>query len=298
VLIVAVCVSGFWYARDAAVWGNPIYPSGITLFGVRVWRGVDWVERAVGRVSVGQLTGNLRDLGWDRMWDRLPIRSGQTEYGTGFGPMAAGLGVAAAVGLWLTQRGGRRGRWAVLWTAGTLVVLCASTSGDAFTGRFFMFLPLCAAVFVAMLGPTLPRGVPRGLWTAMLGVSVAMSGWTSLTLAAPAQVWRAWWSGTEVRVEPLLSAQQAALLTDARRAPPGAPLVVYIVAEAEPLALLHGPNLRRQLIYIHHVPTAADLRRWHRAGATRVLSDVGPRGAASLRKAGLVPCGGMLYAIP
>jgi hypothetical protein len=295
-LLLALLLGGFWYARNAVAWHNPLYPSGLRLGSFHPLAGQPIIEQNAGHVSLAQLKMNLADLLWEKMWDRHDFVSGQTENGAGFGAPAAALGLAAAVGLAFLRPTARP---AIAVLLATTLLLCACVHPDIFIGRFFMFLPLAAVVFIALISPRIAPGIPRALWAMMLAAAVTVAWADGLYHAAPAWVWHSGIGG--LKPKDALPTQDAATLGAAAAVPAGEPLVL-LGSQAFAPALLHGPHLERVLIHHPGPVDALDVEAWRSRGVRWLMTD--PPGSDRvptekwLTTAGLIRRGERVYEIP
>lgn len=131
-----------WYARNAVVWGNPIYPAG----SADLTFGDKSLLRHPGP-GVGKLTQNLKDLD-DRLLDRRRGIDGMltTLAGWGVGVIAFGL-----VGLLAALRTSKEWRAIAACFGLSLLSVLALAENDNWVLRFVLFFPAILAVAAARL---------------------------------------------------------------------------------------------------------------------------------------------------
>lgn len=312
-LLVAVITGGYWYGRNVAVTGNPFYPQAVFVGERKVLAGHDYIDQSGGRLSVSNMTANLFDLFYEKAWDVHRIESGQTERGTGFGPIGSALGLTGLLGLLLFVP---KARPTVLALGLMTCLLAAGVHRDVWNGRFFGFLALAGTAGVALIYGRLGPEIARSLWGLMIASAMLFGVWYGVTLTVPGlggemgsrgMVWD-YWQEEGVQAAPLgvtLPLHPSTYLAGAvKEIPAGSTIaLVYPRGIKGPAALMHGEDLSRRLIYLHdQLPTLQMLIDWYRSGVGYVVvMETGPvalRYDAELVGMGLVPVGPSVYRMP
>ena len=141
--IAALLVGGFWYARNAWLFANPLYPAGS--------KGVLETD---GRVTVrlgaspSGLWHNITDLVENRIGDREAAYSALSRRVSGWGALSYACGLPALFVLLPTDR--RLRRFAAAWVVSLLSVLLLVIFDDWYI-RFTFFFPALLVLAVARL---------------------------------------------------------------------------------------------------------------------------------------------------
>ena len=150
-------LGAYWYLRNWALYGNPIYPG--------TSRGFiqDQLVQQVGP-NLYSLKESLRRLIDSRIYDSLSGYNAQCELAANWGPAVFAAGLP---GLLLGLREGARFRILALGISVSAVAVLLLVLSDAWFTRFVLFVPALLCVSAARLGVSL-RGVSLVL-AALLG---------------------------------------------------------------------------------------------------------------------------------
>jgi len=300
-LMLGLLLGGFWYVRNAIVFGNPFYPTDFVLFG-HLLAGDGSGAGQQGTFSLDSLSASLSALWNTKLYDLAGPYLPDVNNMTGWGWFTFTCGPPALV-LALLRRSEMR--WVTAAFALSLVSLLGWVSTDAFNMRFTLWFPALAAVsFAVMLAELRLRAVRL----AFIALAVLCSTLNYLGTLNPGvislQDWRA------MLQLPAAQRSAAALLASSHRVgpsfrdalaavPPGEPLG-YAMRDNSVIYLLYGADLSRRLIY---VPVRGDERitgamaqrglrylfAWRPGDAQRTAID------AALKLGRLTPVGEGLY---
>ncbi|MHC4993580.1 MAG: hypothetical protein ACYTGQ_00860 [Planctomycetota bacterium] len=311
-LILATLTGSYWYARNTVETGNPFYPQAVFVGGEKVLEGHDYLDNSGGGFSLKNLRTNMFDLFYEKVWDSYRISTGQTERGSGFGPIGSALGLSALLGLLLFVR---EARPVVIALALMTLLLAAGVNRDPWNGRFFAFVALAGAAAIVLLWVRIGPEIARMLWGLMAATAWGFGVWYALGLTVPGfpggisrgQVW-GYWFERGVGPTPLavtLPMHPTTYLAGAvKDVPRGATIaLVYPRGIKGPAALMHGEDLSRRLIYLHDaLPTLDRLYEWRDQGVgwVLVMEDLttAVRVDSEMVNLGLQPEGPSLYRIP
>jgi hypothetical protein len=258
---------------NAAEFGNPLYPSGLTLAGQKLLDGVDVIEKHVGKMGLWQLRENLWDLAWEKMWDRHPGRTGQTEHAAGFGLLAASMAIPAAAAIAWTRR---RARLVVAVLGAMIVMVAMSVMPDAWNGRFFSFVPVAGICFVAVVTAVIRGRIAMTLWMIVLGSTGLWSVYDGVRLSLPPLGAR-WMAEHGLVVMPpgLLDFTRCGYVVQSiPKVPGGEPIIVVHSKFYGPVSLFHGQDLSHRLIYHRGIPSPVQVQQWRSDGLRWVLTGI------------------------
>lgn len=331
VLVLGVVLTGYWLARNANVWGEPMYPWKLGLAKHLGYTAADDAgENSDGGNSafagsmshtqpatLAKAWTNLRDMATNKLWDRHLIPDGQGTGGSGFGPVAAAMGLPALLALLFALPRARPVLLAVLLT---VPLTAAGIDHDPWKGRFFCYLACIAAACAGIVTFRLP-GDRAGTWRwlrALWGFMLVTAWVGSLFIGL-----RATWPRTVSIAERVMRQVPAADLSPASfrylhqamakvdaspsgrggqpsgsavgaldsfdRFPrrPRQVMVVLVFTDrgVGPFALLHGPGMRRALLYHEGLPDREFVAAWRRAGIAWVCVVAEPDRRVGIRSA-------------
>lgn len=162
-LSVAGLLAGYWFLRNALVFGNPFYPAEPRLFGDYLFGSAEGGRERQGVVfSAEALLRNLQDVLTVRIFDRNAFHFSQTDM-TSWGWFAFVCGwPALAAGL----LGSPRLRWLAAVFGVSLLGLLSSVVSDPWYMRFAQWFPaLFSLAFCLVLSRLRWRLARIGLWT-------------------------------------------------------------------------------------------------------------------------------------
>ncbi len=274
-LLMCATLGGFWYLRDAHVWGNPLYPATVNVGPIHLKGDRDIADK-VGRLNVNHLVVNLKDLLTHRMWDdRKSVVRADVKYGSGFGVVAAGLGGVALLFMLWRAPGSRA---ALITVLGIALFLAAAVEHDDWFGRFFAFLAMVMVICAAAMVPRLAEN-QRKIWLAMIALAAMPSIYAGLCTTAPPVI-RNYWQEAGLERVPLTATaaftEHSWLYTAIEQLPDEKPVVIFAPTHSGPVAAMHGPTLRRHLFYTDQPPTLEEIRGWKEAGAKWLIVSVKP----------------------
>ncbi|MBI1370335.1 MAG: hypothetical protein GC162_17000 [Planctomycetes bacterium] len=256
--MLAVCVSGFWYGRNAMVHQNPLYPAPIAWGDRVIARGNVQVEGNLGGPSIAKLKQNVGVMVTDRMWDVHKLRDGLTPRASGFGLLASGAGTLAMLVLLFMRR-----RMAMGIIAMLIMVVCtaAAAEPDIWNGRFFSVYALVGVVAAVMLGRVMPwRFMSVGWALALIGLG-SWGAWRGIDATVPPLA-KAYWQEhglSNVPDRAMLFHDHAWMLDKVAEVPEGLTIAITGDGPRAPVALMHGEHLDRKLFYY---PAAMDPYVW------------------------------------
>jgi hypothetical protein len=132
-----LAVGGFWYARNLALHGNPLYPMASA--------DGRHLNQQVGP-RLGSLLENLRRIADDHLLDSQAPYGPMTKYASGWGPVPFAAGLLAALWVVRFDRGTRILALSII--VSTLCIL-ALVVPDSWFMRFILFFPALTAVALA-----------------------------------------------------------------------------------------------------------------------------------------------------
>jgi hypothetical protein len=300
-LLLALALPSYWYARNAAAWGNPLYPATVQLAGHKIFLGDPALEKDVGRPGLENFTQNLPDLLLHRIWDPRPVRRADVVQGTGFGAVATGLGLVSMAALLVLRR---RVRAPFITVLAMVAVLAWGIVPDDWFGRFFAFWGVALALSAALVLRHLRPAPARATWIVMLALAAALSiaaGLRSTTPGAARNQWALQGLGP-VDLSTLTMLAEGWIVDAAAPLPEDQPLVVFSMHLVGAVGAMHGPHLSRPLIYADAPIDRAQVERWKKAGATRLIAAVHIGAQEEARQyltgLGLQPISGAIYELP
>jgi hypothetical protein len=138
----ALCVGTFWYVRNAALWGNPIYPMGAG--GVHL--GGPTLQRLGPSLPV--LAANVKDILDLRIYDYMRAPDLTCNFMLNWGSATFALGLPGAI-LW--ARSDREFRWVAIGLLISAAAVLCQVMSDACYTRFILFLSVVPALAVGRL---------------------------------------------------------------------------------------------------------------------------------------------------
>jgi hypothetical protein len=257
-VLAAILLGGFWYFRNIAYWGNPLYPVAMK---IGHWRlpGVEGVYQQ-GALSMHSLTQTLRELAESKIWDK-----GQ-PFNPELGNLAGWGWFIVVVGIPLSLLAIFRDLWfrkvAVVFSI-SFLFLYSSVNSDPWNMRFALWVPV---LFTLGCGVGLRCMHNRDIRRAFVLLAVAMSLLNYVGTINNGYYrrdeWRAQISRSLAERSPFTGwdEQLARLPADA--------VVAYRMGDNDPLYLLHGPFMRRRPVYLPSIEGSNDLfRQMKNAGA-------------------------------
>ncbi|HVE38771.1 MAG TPA: hypothetical protein VNM14_02715 [Planctomycetota bacterium] len=156
--VAALAVGASWYVRNWIVYGNPLYPVGLS--GLVVHDG--HVAQRLGP-SLSGLAENLYRAFDSRIYDHLGPHDPELTWISGWGCGALAVGL---VPLFLALRNDRRMRWLAGAYAVSLVCVCSLIVPDPWNMRYVLFFPSLFALAAAKVAESL-RPVATLAWAAI-----------------------------------------------------------------------------------------------------------------------------------
>jgi hypothetical protein len=252
----------------------------------------------VGSFSREQLSTNLFEIGLYKIWDARGFKNAQTPDGSGFGSLAAAIGLPALLALLLVDR---RARPAIFVTAASLLILLAGVKDDQYNGRFLGFFAIVSVTAVALVSTRLARGAGRTLWMTLTVCAACWSLAEGVRHAVPHVAWMYWAEHGPV-VMPFragIDRRVAHLFEGEPRVPNGVEVVLVSPIRVAPVAVLRGDPPRRRFIDHHGPVTLETATQWRRRGVAYICVVTEPPDVAShtalLAQAGYKHLGGGWY---
>jgi hypothetical protein len=150
-LVVCLFLGLYWYGRNYALTGNPIYPMGIEVGATKLIAGV----QNNFPLSLARLEENLVSF-WDKLGDRRGPIVPDLPNTTGWGWIAYGIGVPTLV--WAVVRL-KRVRIVALGFAVSLMVLFLSARASPWNMRYAIWFPAVLCLTSACFLQALPAGL-------------------------------------------------------------------------------------------------------------------------------------------
>jgi hypothetical protein len=249
VAAVAVLLASYWYLRNWAATGNPMYPSGFAVAGHTVFQPLNRSMQQGGfSLESGWMT--VSDLFANRLYDgRWPVNP-ELWSQAGWGWFAVAIGIPATI-FALFHSGTLRRLF--LAAACSFLCLAASVTPDPWTMRFFTWVPPVLAVG-AMAGMQAVRS--QALRRSMVLVSFAAVALDVIESAGNGYA------------EPRTLARQFARpwrsrvpnvgnVSLSRHVPKGEPVACF-AEETDAVYHLYGPDFSRRVVYICKPPHSKD----------------------------------------
>lgn len=256
-------LAGYWYLRNVLVFGNPIYPAGLSLFGhhlLEAGRGAAHEQQ--GAIGFGAMVENFRLLLGGKILDAGEEFSYSLKDMTGWGWLVFVCGWPA-LGIRLLRSSTLR--W---WTAAFVLSLAGlffCVTPDPWNLRFALWLPALPVLAFAAVLDRLPRSTPRRAWGALAALCLTLNlvGTLDIGRLPP-------WMWSRMASFPLAERSTAALglyigrsYFDLLAAVPEDEPVAYNVNYNGWIYPLYGAGLDRRIHYLPIGPTtdvAAALR--------------------------------------
>jgi hypothetical protein len=242
-----LAVGGFWYARNLAVHGNPVYP--MTSRGITDGNGQITLPSHPG---VDHLRENFEKFADRRLLEQVSEPSAMTQFGAGWGAAAVCCGLAA---LLAQLRESRRLRLLSIAFLVSMAGVFASVVSDPWFLRFVLFAPALPAIAAARMAAA-QRGVRWVAW--------ACAGLCFLGTMIP----------SEMPVGALSDLTRQPWRTRASFPLAGLPAlgrpVAFVEGSRANFYLLYGPDFSRRVVFVR-AGTAGELLQRLRQESTRDL---------------------------